>query len=273
MINGRPTLTEGDGTTSFGIGIGDYPVHPIDQAVGFATIANGGIANKAYFVQRATASDGHVVYRHKTAPKRALDSKVANDVTLTLEPIAAWSGVALADGRPSAAKTGTEGIQSGKYTGDNSDAWMVGFTPQVSAAVWVGSGNSTRPVYDAYGGPEYGRDLPGRAWKIFMDSWLAGKPVTELPSKQLIGAPVPKPTRATSSAPAPSHSAAPSTPTPSPSSSTTPTPSPSSSSTPSPSPTPSPSLPPVQTCTPGSVLTVCTSTTPAPPQGSAPASP
>jgi membrane peptidoglycan carboxypeptidase len=269
MINGKPTLAEGDGTTSFGIGIGDYPVHPIDQAVGFATFANAGVANKAYFVQQATASDGQVVYRHKAASKRAMDSKVANDVTMTLEPIAAWSGVALADGRPSAAKTGTEGIETGKYKGDNSDAWMVGFTPQVSAAVWVGSGNSTRPIYDAYGGPEYGRDLPGRAWKIFMDAWLSGKDLAPLPNKQLIGAPAHKRTQPTSSAPASSTSAAPTTsaPAPSPSSSPTPTPTPSTSST------PTPSLPPVQTCTPGSVLPACTSTTPAPPQGSAPASP
>ena len=75
-----------------------------------------------------------------------MDPRVANDVTLSLEPIAAWSGDALAGGRPSAAKTGTEGIEFGKNRGGNSDAWMVGFTPQVSTAVWVGSGNATEPI-------------------------------------------------------------------------------------------------------------------------------
>ena len=64
-INGKPSLQNADGQTTFGIGIGDYPVHPIDQAVGFATFANGGMTNQPYFVEKATASDGDVVYQHK----------------------------------------------------------------------------------------------------------------------------------------------------------------------------------------------------------------
>jgi membrane peptidoglycan carboxypeptidase len=94
--------------------------------------------------------------------------------------------VPLADGRPSAAKTGTEGIQTGPNSGQNSDAWMVGYTPQVSAAVWVGSGNSTAAIKDAYGQPEYGRDLPGRTWQLFMDSYLAGAPQEPVATTQLI---------------------------------------------------------------------------------------
>ena len=42
---GTPTLVDADGQTSFGIGIGDYAVHPIDQAIGYATFDNGGTAN------------------------------------------------------------------------------------------------------------------------------------------------------------------------------------------------------------------------------------
>jgi membrane peptidoglycan carboxypeptidase len=182
-IQGTKTLVNKDGSTSFGIGIGDYAVSPIDQAVGFATLANGGKANSSYFVQRATTPDGQVVYQHKEHGTQAIDPKVANDVTITLEPVAAWSRDALADGRPSAAKTGTEGV--GPNSPDNSDAWMVGFTPQVSAAVWVGTGYS-KPIYDANGNPEYGRDLPGQMWKAFMDAYLAGKPQLPLPTKQLI---------------------------------------------------------------------------------------
>ena len=51
---------------------------------------------------------------------------------------------------------------------------MVGFTPQVSAAVWVGTRQLTKPIYDAHGKPMYGRDLPGRTWKLFMDTYLDG---------------------------------------------------------------------------------------------------
>jgi membrane peptidoglycan carboxypeptidase len=211
--DGTPTLQNDAGQTSFGIGIGDYAVRPIDQAVGFSTFANGGIEHDGYLVQEVTDADGHVLYQHDKTARRAFDARVANDVTLTLEPVAGFSGDAL-DGRPSAAKTGTEGIESGPDAGKNSDAWMVGFTPQVSTSVWVGSGDSTHAIYNADGGNEYGRDLPGKAWKLFMDTYLSGKPVLGLPGKQLITegqdlSTSPKPTPSPTPTPTPTTSATP----------------------------------------------------------------
>jgi membrane peptidoglycan carboxypeptidase len=245
--NGAKTLVNKNGETSFGIGIGDYPVTPVDQATGFATLANGGKQHDAFLVQRATGSDGQVVYSHKDDETQAIDKKVANDVTLTLEPVASWSGVPLANGRTSAAKTGTEGI--GPTSPNNSDAWMVGYTPQVSAAVWVGTGYS-KPIYNSSGSPEYGADLPGHTWKLFMDTFLAGKPNMQMATQQMIAAngeaPVPSPTytpptispttsSAASSSPKPTFSVTSGFPTPTRS---TPTPTP-TSSTPTPSPSPS----------------------------------
>jgi membrane peptidoglycan carboxypeptidase len=182
--DGDPTLVDADGNTGFGIGIGDYAVSPLDQAVGFATIANGGTQNAPYFVQKVTDSSGALVYQHKKASRRALDGKVANDVTMSLEPIASSSGFALDSGRQSAAKTGTVGI--GTSSPQNSDAWTVGFTPQISAAVWAGSGDSTHAIYDSNGNAEYGRDLPGRTWQAFMDAYLDGKPKLPMADKQMV---------------------------------------------------------------------------------------
>jgi membrane peptidoglycan carboxypeptidase len=244
-FHGNKTLVEKNGTTNFGIGIGDYPVSPMDQAVGFATLANEGVRNDPYFVEKATASDGEVLYEHKASPARALSPRVANDVTLTLEPVAAASGTGLqlSGGRVSAAKTGTEGI--GKNTTNNSDAWMVGYTPQVSAAVWFGTGYS-RPIFNSGGAPMYGADEPGKTWQVFMDDYLAGMPKLPMakypmisPDGSLRG---PEPTHSpsapaepsTSEAPVPtfsistgfpSRTSAPSSPLPPPPSSSTPPPS------------------------------------------------
>jgi membrane peptidoglycan carboxypeptidase len=206
-INGKPTLVNSHGETTFGIGIGDFPVHPIDQAVGFGTLANGGVTRPPYFVDKATSSDGQVIYEHTGSVQRSIDAKVANDVTRVLEPVASWSGVPLDGGRISAAKTGTEGIEGDANKG-NSDAWMVGYTPQVSAAVWVGSGDSTHGIVSSSGRPEYGRDLPGRAWKAFMDAFLAGQPNKPMATKQLIYGPdgTPAPSTASATAPPPSSS-------------------------------------------------------------------
>ena len=240
--NGAKTLVDKSGSTSFGIGIGDYPVTPLDQASGFATLANGGKQNDAFIVEKATGSDGTVVYTHKPDEKQAIDKKVANDVTLTLEPVASWSGVPLADGRTNAAKTGTEGISP--TSPDNSDAWMVGYTPQVSAAVWVGTGLS-KPIFNASGSPEYGSDLPGHAWKLFMDTYLAGQPNMQMATEQMIDAngdqPAPSPTYTpptttptpTTTTPKPTFSVTSGFPTPT---KTKPTPTP-TTTTPTPTPT------------------------------------
>jgi membrane peptidoglycan carboxypeptidase len=243
QINGETTLQDASGRTAFGIGIGDYPVHPIDQAVGFATLAGGGVRHDPYFVQQATASNGQLVYLHKDASVQALDPKVANDVTLTLEPVADFSGDGLADGRPNAAKTGTEGIEQGPDKGGNSSAWMVGYTPQVSVAVWVGSGTSTQAVYDFDGSNLYGKDIPGRTWKTFMDTYLAGKAKLLMATHQQITAPdaATKSATPTTSAPSSTSSSAPPASTSassSSSSSSSPTPTPSTSQS---SPTPPPS--------------------------------
>jgi membrane peptidoglycan carboxypeptidase len=238
---GQKTLVNNHGHTGFGIGIGDYPVTPLDQAAGFATLANHGVANQPFLVQKATSSQGAVVYAHKAQPTEAIDPKVANDVTLTLEPVAAWSGDPLGGGRQSAAKTGTEGVAP--KSPNNSDAWMVGYTPQVSAAVWVGTGY-TKPIFNAYGQPLYGSDLPGKTWKLFMDTYLADKPLMKMASQQMIAANGKVP------APTPTYTPPPVTPTPSktpkptfsvtsgfPTPTVSPTP---TTSTPTPTPTPTP---------------------------------
>ena len=181
--NGTKTLVNANGGTSFGIGIGDYPVSVLDNANGYATLADKGVQNTAYLVQTATAANGAVAYQHKSAPKRVIDKRVANDVTLAMKPIANYSGVDLADGRESAAKTGTEGVGKGD---NNSDAWMAGFTPQVASVVWVGTGYN-RPIFNRYGKPLYGSGLPGKTWQRFMDGYLKHKKMKSLPDTQEIG--------------------------------------------------------------------------------------
>lgn len=178
--NDQPTL-QVDGVTDGSIGIGRDEVRPIDQATGFATLASGGVLHPTHFVQRVTDSHGNVLYEFDKnspqRPRRVLDPSVANDVTYSMEPVAEWSHDELADGRPSASKTGTQ--QLGE-TPDNQDAWMVGFTPQICTAVWVGTDHN-EPLRTAGGRIIYGSGLPGKTWQAFMDAWLAGKAQQDLP--------------------------------------------------------------------------------------------
>ena len=210
---GAATLQRNGAPDDF-LGIGNYPVRILDQAVGYATLADGGVARQAYFVQKVVDDKGNILFQHKDdGAKRVLEGKVTNDTTLAMEQVAGTSGIGLSDGRPVAAKTGTVALGD---TQDASDGWTVGFTPQVSAASWVGS-DKVEPIYNSAGNPEYGRDLAGNAWKLFMDGYLTGKPVVALPTTQLIGAPVvntPAPTTSAFTTPPPSTTSAFSSPPP-----------------------------------------------------------
>jgi len=134
---------------------------------------------------------------------------VANDVTFALEGVADYSHRSLAGGRPVASKTGTQGKQGS--TVDDTDAYMVGYTPSISAAVWMGS-DGQDAIVTAQGKPIYGSGLPGAIWQEFMDTVLKGTPKEPLPSKALIegdtGVGVPDPSESaapTSEAPVPTQ--------------------------------------------------------------------
>jgi membrane peptidoglycan carboxypeptidase len=208
------------------------------MASAYGTLADGGTEHPAYFVTKVTDANGKVLFQHDKDGKRVLDAKVVNDTTLSMEQVASSSGLALTGGRPVAAKTGTVGIAN---TLNSSDAWTVGFTPQVSVASWAGS-DSLAPIYNDAGTSMYGRQNPGEAWQLFMNAYLAKAPVIALPTKQEIGTTAVQsssPPRSSSTPPPSSSTPPPSSSTPPPSSSSTPPP---SSPTPPPSTTPPPSL-------------------------------
>lgn len=273
---GKPSLQNAKtGQTTFGIGIGDsdYAVRPIDQAVGFATIADGGITRPPYFVQKVTDSSGSLVFQHKDGGTRSLDPRVANDTAVAMKDVASWSHVPLDNGRPCIAKTGTAGISlTAEGTPDNSrnnsDAWMVGGTPQVSAASWVGSGES-QPIYNSNHLPEYGSDLAAHIWQQFMNSYLSGKDILPMPTQQQILSGTNVPTSAPPSTSASKSSSASTSATPSKTPTKTSAPPPTTSAPPPVSPKP------VQTCSGGIVGVICPSSsssspTPTPsPKGSA----
>jgi membrane peptidoglycan carboxypeptidase len=245
--NGAATLQEKDGTTAAGISIGQYEVRTIDQAQGFGVFATGGTLHPAHFVDKVIDSGGKVVYSHEDDPKQVLDSKVANDVTYSMKPVAAASLDPLDNGRDSASKTGTQQFLD---TGGNSDAWMVGYTPKVSAAVWVGT-DKPQAMETVQGNQVYGRTLPGGTWQKFMNAYLDGSPQDELTDEVEVN-PAFRPAPRTTAAPPATTSPAPrptrDRPRPRPTLSPTPTPTPTATE---PTPTPTGTQPPgVPTTTP-----------------------
>jgi membrane peptidoglycan carboxypeptidase len=219
QFEGNKTLANAQGGTASSIGIGEYEMRPIDQAHGFATFAAGGVEREPFFVSKVSNTDGTTLLEYGGEPgEQVFSPDVANDVTYALKDVAAASRRALDDGREVASKTGTVGSSDE----DNSDAWMVGYTPSISTAVWMGNDDPNVPIVDVRGRIIYGSGLPGAIWQQFMNTILAGTPEEDLPDKPSFegdtgeGVPEPTPTPSeTPVAPAPT-SQAPVTTTPAP---------------------------------------------------------
>ncbi len=171
-----------------GIVLGQYQSRVIDMASAYATIAASGIYHRPHFVQRVVNADGKVLFDaadQDNAGDQRIDKAVADNVTAAMQPIAGWSnGHNLAGGRQSAAKTGTNQLGD---TGDNRDAWMVGFTPSLSTAVWVGTTKGTEPLQTKSGGQVYGSGIPSDIWKATMDGALKGTDNETFPKPTEIG--------------------------------------------------------------------------------------
>jgi membrane carboxypeptidase/penicillin-binding protein len=118
--------------------LGAQPVRPIDLAAFFAAIANEGVRPSPHVIE-AIEQDGKVIYRHpaESAARIASADGVAFYQLKTILQGVLQRGTAtrIAGLAPYVAgKTGT--------TDGENDAWFIGFTNEVTVAVWVGYDNA-----------------------------------------------------------------------------------------------------------------------------------
>jgi membrane peptidoglycan carboxypeptidase len=64
---------------------------------------------------------------------------------------------------------------------------MVGYTPSLSTAVWVGTTEGTKPLENKSGASVYGSGLPSDIWKSTMDGALKGTDNETFPKPTEIG--------------------------------------------------------------------------------------
>ena len=107
-------------------------VSPLEMANAYATIASGGMRNEPVAITKVRFRDGEVKTElGKPRRSRQFSDGVAAKATDILEAnVTGGTGAAAQTGCPTAGKTGT--------TDNHTDAWFVGFTNNLSTAVWVG---------------------------------------------------------------------------------------------------------------------------------------
>jgi 1A family penicillin-binding protein len=151
------------------ITLGGGEVRLLDMAQAYSVFPNAGYYVKPVFILKVTDHDNNVLYQWQPEGQRTrvMDERVAYLITDILSDDEAripgfGQNSALNIGRPAAAKTGT--------TTDFRDNWVVGYTPNLVAGVWVGNADNA-PMVDVTG-------VSGAApiWNAFMRRVLRGQP-------------------------------------------------------------------------------------------------
>lgn len=162
-----------DRAACFAIGCGAN-VYPLDMASAYGTLANDGRRNPPHFVQKVEDPSGDVLFEHAPPDEQVVPVDVARHATTALRRVVTggtYKGGSLPQARPAAGKTGTMEVGGGA----NTDVWFVGYTPQLSTAVWIG-----RPLdatKNLSGGRAQGGSTAALVWRQFMAGALDGAPV------------------------------------------------------------------------------------------------
>jgi penicillin-binding protein 1A len=159
----------------FSIGLGGEWTTPLDMARAYTSFADGGyrvdgsvFGNQPRAIASVTDARGHTS-DNKVVDRQALTPVIDEVMNQLLQGVVtSGTGTAAAlPGREVAGKTGT--------TTDYGDAWFVGYTPQLVAAVWVGYPTTDRAMTtEFHGHPVAGGTFPALIWKAFMSKALTG---------------------------------------------------------------------------------------------------
>ncbi len=140
------------------LALGSGEVSPLDMASAFGVFANGGIYIAPVSILRIEDKDGNLIEENYPMQREVLSEETAFIMTSMLQDVVnGGTGTHVRDffQLPAAGKTGT--------TNEFADAWFIGFTPHLSAGVWVGFDNKSVhfTTWDGQGGraaaPIFGR--------------------------------------------------------------------------------------------------------------------
>ncbi|MFD8967891.1 transglycosylase domain-containing protein [Streptomyces sp. NPDC059568] len=157
------------------ITLGTQEVSPLTMASAYATFASRGTYCTPVAIESILGPNKKPMPVPKSKCDRAMSETTADTINTLLKGVVE-DGTGQQAGlgsRPSAGKTGTTDF---RYA-----AWFVGYTPNMSGAVWVGDPRHSRKMVDITIGGEYqdkvfGGEVPGPIWKDAMSGALDGRP-------------------------------------------------------------------------------------------------
>ncbi|MEU3186502.1 transglycosylase domain-containing protein [Streptomyces sp. NPDC006923] len=185
-------IVQGDGKklpeSPSALTLGSQGISPLRMASAYATFANRGTYCTPIAIASIKTAAGDDLKVPQSSCSRAMTEKTADTINTLLKGVVD-SGTGEPAGltsRDNAGKTGT--------TDQRKNAWFVGYTPNMSGAVWVGSPSQQVEMEDITIGGEYhplvfGGEVPGPIWKDAVSGALSGKPAPNFVTVDIPDAP------------------------------------------------------------------------------------
>jgi penicillin-binding protein 1A len=152
--------------------LGTDEVSPLEMDAAYATFADGGVYHTPLLVTQVTDSAGRVLPLPVTpSARQVLTTTQDNELTYILEQVVLrGTGTAAGNvGSPVAGKTGT--------TDNSANAWFIGYTPNLTTAVWMGYADTFKPMVNFRGLTSVqGGTIPAQLWHNYMASAIASEP-------------------------------------------------------------------------------------------------
>lgn len=162
--------------------LGTSNVRLIEMANAFSLLANGGQKVEPVFITKITDYNGDVIYEHKPKNVQVLDKDIAFVTTHLMtgvfdDRLSDYTNVTGHNIRSKLTR-----IYAGKSGTTDYDSWMIGYTPRLVTAVWVGydKGKELKRTDER----QYAKNI----WADFMEASLAGTPIQSFkPTPGVIG--------------------------------------------------------------------------------------
>jgi len=154
-------------------------VSPLQMAQAFGAFANEGNLYPAHTITKIETADGHLLIQASPKGTQVMKAETAYTMTSMLQQVVAGgTGKNAAMNRPVAGKSGTTQLpDTAEFKGIDAnsakDAWFVGYTPELTAAVWVGYDHTDRNHYLTTSGGA----VPAVLFREMMTRALAQAPV------------------------------------------------------------------------------------------------
>ena len=148
------------------LGAGDATLLEVTSA--YTTFPNQGVRMKPFMVLNVKDRDGNLLEDNKGEPNDVIRADTAYVMTNMLRGVMSTRGTgqraaAMASMWPLAGKTGT--------VDDNTDAWFIGFDPDITVGVWIGNDDKRKSL----GTSEQGSLAALPMWMEFMQAYIAGR--------------------------------------------------------------------------------------------------